>query len=120
MLSGTQRMANDGHGHVVVATPSGLYEVLPNRDGSFSARAYPLAPQLAGTSMRGIARNGSQLWFGCGRRLCIEDAGNVSTFGPAQGLPEDAWDAISITPDASLWIRSPSRLYRKPPGAAAQ
>jgi signal transduction histidine kinase/ActR/RegA family two-component response regulator len=120
MLSGTQGMANDVHGHVVVATatPSGLYEVAPKGDGYLSARPYPLGPELAGTSIRGVARSGSELWFGCGRRLCVEDAGRVSTFGPAEGLPDDAWDAISITPDGSVWTRSPSKLYRKPPGAA--
>src|ERR1039458_9751781 len=74
-------------------------------------------PELAGTGMRGIARNGLQLWFGCGRRLCVEDHGRVSIFGPAEGLPEDAWDAIATTPDGSVWTRSPSKLYRKPPGA---
>ena len=68
--------------------------------------------------MRGIARDGSQLWFGCGRKLCVEDQGRVSKFGPAEGLPDDAWDAIGITPDGSVWIRSPNRLFRKPPGAA--
>jgi len=117
MLSGTQGMANDENGHVVVATPSGLYEVAPKSNGSLSARPYPLGPELAGTPMRGIARNGSQLWFGCGRQLCVEDGGRVSRLGPAEGLPDDAWDAIAITPDGSVWTRSPSRLYRKPAGA---
>ena len=68
--------------------------------------------------MHGIARNGSQLWFGCGSRLCLEDGGKISRFGPAEGLPAGNWDAIAITPDGSVWTRSPSRLYRKPPGAA--
>jgi signal transduction histidine kinase/streptogramin lyase/ActR/RegA family two-component response regulator len=118
MLGGGQRMANDAHGHVVVATGSGLYQVAPNGASSFSAHPYPLGPELTGTPMRGIARNGSQLWFGCGRKLCVEDQGRVSMFGPAEGLPDDAWDAIGITPDGSVWVRSPSRLFRKPPGAA--
>jgi len=118
MLSSAQGMANDAHGRVMVATPSGLYEAAPDGDGSFSAHPYPLGPQLAGTPARGIARNGSQLWFGCGRRLCVEDGGRVSIFGPAEGLPDDAWDAIGITPDGSVWSRSPSKLYRKPAGAA--
>jgi len=118
MLSGTQGMANDAHGGVVVANPSGLFSVAATGDGSFSVRLHPLGPELAGTPMRGIARKGSQLWFGCGRRLCIEDGGRVSMFGLVEGLPDDAWDAIGITPDGSVWARSPSRLYRKPPGAA--
>ncbi len=118
MLASTQAMANGTHGEVLVAAPNGLYTVAPDASGGFSARPYPLGPQLAGTPMRGIARNGSQLWFGCGRRICTEDRGHVSIFGPAEGMPEDAWDAIGITPDGSVWARSPSRLYRKPPGAA--
>jgi signal transduction histidine kinase/CheY-like chemotaxis protein/streptogramin lyase len=118
MLSGAQRMVNDEHGRVVVATPSGLYDAAPDAAGSFSARPYPVGPELAGAPMRGIARNGSQLWFGCGSRLCLEDGGKISRFGPAEGLPAGNWDAIAITPDGSVWTRSPSRLYRKPPGAA--
>jgi ligand-binding sensor domain-containing protein len=117
MLSGAQGMADDAHGNVMVATPSGLYIVAPKADGSLFARPYPLGPDLADTPIRGIARNGLQLWFGCGRRLCVQDGGRVSIFGPAQGLPDDSWDAIAITPDGSVWTRSPSRLYRKPPGA---
>jgi signal transduction histidine kinase/ActR/RegA family two-component response regulator len=142
MLSGADGMANGMNGQVDVATTSGLFEVLPDGAGSFSVRPYPLGPPLAGesegglrldgagksggglrldgagTTIRGIARNGSQLWFGCGRQLCVEDHQHVSTFGPAQGLPDDAWDAVGVTPDNSVWIRSPSKLYRKPPGAA--
>ncbi|MGO9257563.1 MAG: ATP-binding protein [Bryobacteraceae bacterium] len=118
MLSGAQGMVDDAHGRVLVAAPTGMYEVAPDGAGSFSAHPYPLGPALAGAPMRGIARSGSQLWFGCRRRLCVEDRGRVSMFGPAEGLPEDAWDAIGIAPDGSVWTRSPSKLYRKPPGAA--
>ena len=116
MLSGAQRMANDAHGNVALATPNGLYEAVPD-GGSYVARPYPLGPELAGTPIRGIAREGSQLWFGCGRKLCVEEQGRVAIFGPSEGLPEDAWDAIATTPDGSVWARSPSKLYRKPPGA---
>lgn len=118
MLTGTQRMVNDAKGHVLVATPSGLYEAAPDGAGGYSARPYPLGPAFAGVPMRGIARSGSQLWFGCGQRLCVEDRGRVSVFGTDEGLPEDAWDAIALAPDGSVWTRSRTKLYRKPPGAA--
>jgi signal transduction histidine kinase/CheY-like chemotaxis protein/streptogramin lyase len=117
MLYAAQGMANDARGHVAVATPSGLYDAAPDGAGNWAAHPYPLGPELAGTPMRGIARHGSQLWFGCGRKLCVEDQGRVSTFGSAEGLPDDAWDSIAITPDGTVWARSPGRLYRKPPGA---
>jgi signal transduction histidine kinase/CheY-like chemotaxis protein len=118
MLSGAQGMAEDAHGNVMVSTPGGMYIAEPKKNGSYSARPYPLGPELAGMSMRGIERSGPQLWFGCGHRLCLQDGGRVSIFGPAEGLPDDAWDAIAVTADGSVWARSPSRLYRKPPGAA--
>jgi signal transduction histidine kinase/streptogramin lyase/ActR/RegA family two-component response regulator len=118
MLASAHGMANGAGGHVAVATPNGLYDAAPRGDGSFSVRPYPLGPALAGTFIRGIARNGSQLWFGCGRRVCVEEGGRVSTFGPAEGLPDDLWDAIAVAPDKSVWIRSPSKLYRKTPGEA--
>ena len=118
MLSTAQGMTDGADGKVFVATPSGLYTAALKGDGYLSARPYPLGPELIGTPIRGILQNGSQLWFGCGRRLCVEDRGRISIFGPAEGLPEDAWDAIGITPDGSVWTRSPSRLYRKPPDAA--
>jgi ligand-binding sensor domain-containing protein len=84
MLSGAQGMANDPGGGVVVATPSGLYEVAPGGAGSLAARPYPLGPELSGKESRGIARSGSQLWFGCERQLCVEDRGRISKFGPAE------------------------------------
>ncbi|MCX6625456.1 MAG: hypothetical protein NTY38_31225, partial [Acidobacteria bacterium] len=66
----------------------------------------------------GILRHGSQLWFGCGQRLCVEEGGRVVAIGPEAGLPADAWDGIRALPDGSLWVRSASRLYRRPPGGA--
>ena len=118
MLAGTESMANQANGHVVVATTSGLYEAASASDGSFSARPYPLRGAAVPASIRSVARHGSELWFGCGRQLCVEDGGRVSIFGPAEGLPDDSWDAIRVTPDGSVWARSPGRLYRKPPGGA--
>ncbi len=120
MMSGTHTMANGERGRVLIATLAGLYEAAPspNGDGSFSAHPYPLEPKLASTTMRGIARNGKQLWFGCGRKLCLEAGGKLTVFGPDEGLPDEAWDAIDFTADGSVWVRSPGSLYRKPPGAA--
>jgi hypothetical protein len=111
-------MANDAHGNVAVATPNGLYEAAPDGAGSYAARPYPLGPELAGTPMRGIARNGSQLWFGCGRRLCVEDrrarfdlraGGRIA--GRCLGRDRHHAGRFRLGPQSE-------QLYRKPPGAA--
>ena len=118
LQAGAQGMADGAHGGVLVATAAGLYEALPgSSSGPFRVRLYPLPAEFADTPVHGIVRHGSQLWFGCGQRLCLEDGGRVSVFGSENGLPEDSWDGIQVAPDGSVWIRSPSRLYRKPPGA---
>jgi signal transduction histidine kinase len=119
MTANTQAITNDAHGHVVISTRAGLFEVLTDgRTGSLSARPYPLGPEFSGMPMHGILGQGSQLWFGCGKQLCVDDSGHVAVFGPGDGLPADSWDAIRITPDGSVWTRSTGKLYRRPPGAA--
>ena len=115
-LAGAQRIAEDVHGHVVVSTTSGLQEVLLASGGSFALLPYHLTAALDGKPTHGILRHGSQLWFGCDLHLCVEDGGRTSIYGPESGLPEDSWDGIAVSPDGAVWVRSPSRLYQKPPG----
>jgi signal transduction histidine kinase/CheY-like chemotaxis protein/streptogramin lyase len=115
-LGGAQRIAEGVDGQVVISTGNGLTEVLPTSGGSFVLRPHRLLAGLEGKPMRGILRHGSQLWFGCDVRLCVEDGGRTSIFGPGNGLPEDSWDGIAVAADGTVWVRSPSRLYRKPPG----
>ncbi len=117
MFSSTQSMANGVQGHVLVSTPAGLYDAAPHGADEFVASPFPLGPGFSGMPTRGIARRGPELWFGCERRLCREEGGRITVFGPAEGLPEDAWDAIGFTPDGSVWARSPSKLFRKAGGS---
>jgi signal transduction histidine kinase/CheY-like chemotaxis protein/ligand-binding sensor domain-containing protein len=116
MFSRAQSMADGLHGHLVVATSSGLMELAPNGAGGFlAARPYPA---MAGKRARGVFRHGSDLWFGCEDRLCVERNGQVLEFGVEQGLPSDSWDAIGVTPEGTVWVRSPSKLYRKASASA--
>jgi PAS domain S-box-containing protein len=118
MLRGAQVMADSVRGGIVISTPTGLYEASRGPDGSFATHPYPLPAALAGRSTNGVARQGAHLWFGCERRLCMEEAGRVSIFGQEQGLPEDSWDGIQITPDGSVWVRSTKSIYHRAPGQA--
>ncbi len=108
-----QVMADGADGAVLIATTTGLYEASRGGDGGFSMHPWPLPAALAGMQMHGIVRQGARLWFGCGMQLCRKEAGRVSIFGPAEGLPEDSWDGIRTSPDGSIWVRSPKNLYRR-------
>jgi signal transduction histidine kinase/ligand-binding sensor domain-containing protein/CheY-like chemotaxis protein len=118
MLNRAQAMADGPHGHLVVATTAGLLEVVPDSaNRSWMAQPYLARPGLAGKRAQGILRNGSQLWFGCENRLCVEESGHIEELGEEAGLPADSWDSIGVTPDGTVWVRSTTKLYRRPPGA---
>jgi signal transduction histidine kinase/ligand-binding sensor domain-containing protein/ActR/RegA family two-component response regulator len=117
-LAGTQRIAGDAGGHVVVSTTAGLEDVLPSSGSSFVVHPHRLTADLESKPMHGVLRHGSELWVGCDLHLCVEEGGRISVFGPESGLPEDSWDGIAVAPDGTVWVRSPSRLYHKPPGEA--
>ncbi len=113
---GAQVMTDGTHGSVLITTSSGIYEASAAGDGSFSLHSYGLPAALAGKRMYGIVRQGGRLWFGCDQELCLEEGGRVSVFGQEQGLPADMWDGIQISPDGSVWVRSPKSIYRMAPG----
>ena len=77
---------------------------------------WPLPAPFEGMRMHGIVRQGARVWFGCGMRLCLQEAAHISVFGPGEGLPEDSWDGIRISADGSVWARSPKNIYRLAPG----
>jgi signal transduction histidine kinase/ligand-binding sensor domain-containing protein/ActR/RegA family two-component response regulator len=116
LLRGAQVMADAAGGGVLITTSAGLYEASPRSDGSFSTHSFPMPAALAGKPMHSILRQGPRVWFGCDQQLCMEQAGQVSVFGRDQGLPEEVWDGIQISPDGSVWVRSPKCVYRRAPG----
>ena len=118
LLRGSQMIADAVGGGVLIATEAGIREVSRRADDSFSTRPHPLPDALAGKPIHGILRHGSSLWFGCGQSLCLEESGRISVFGKEQGLPEDSWDAIQISADGSVWVRSPKSVYRRGPQQA--
>jgi PAS domain S-box-containing protein len=118
LLRGAQVMADSGGGSILITTPDGVYEASRGADGAFSAHSDPLPKPLAGEPLHSILRQGKSLWFGCGRGLCLEEAGKVSAFGWKEGLPEDSWDGIRISLDGSVWVRSSKSIYRRARGQA--
>ena len=56
------------------------------------------------------------LLVGCGAAICRLKDSRVSVFGPADGLPADAWQVALRTPDGTLWARSLDHLAWRRPG----
>jgi signal transduction histidine kinase/ligand-binding sensor domain-containing protein/CheY-like chemotaxis protein len=116
LIRGAQVMADGSGGSVLITTLSGIQEASRGSDGSFSAHSYSLPGDLAGKPIQGILRTEGRLWVGCNQQLCMSEAGRTSVFGTEQGLPEEAWDGIQISPDGSVWVRSSKSLYRRAQG----
>ncbi len=115
MMAGAQAFADSPSGGVLVGAREGLFQLY----GASEASAPAAAPYRAGGARpRGLFREGTQLWYGCGDRLCMEELGRVTEFGEDSGVPSDVWNGIGRTPDGTVWIRSSTRLRRKAPGAA--
>lgn len=75
MQPGVQAVADDAAGRVLIAAQDGLYEVsVSSQPDFFSVRRHLLGAGREGQMVRGILRHGSELWFGCGQRLCLEGA----------------------------------------------
>ena len=59
------------------------------------------------------------LLIGCGVAICRANAGRVTVFGAADGLPAEAWQVARRTDDGTLWARSLDHLAWQRPGQAA-
>jgi len=99
MLPVTQSMANAANGDVLVATPSGLYEVAATGTANWAARPHPLGPELAGTPFgpsRATVRNSGLV------------AGGNSAWKPTGGFPRSGQhkDCRKITGTRSSSLRT--------------
>ena len=60
-----------------------------------------------------------RLWASCSNKLCeISPAdGTVKVWGPAEGVPDNEWDAILSDREGKLWARGTKYLVSLPAGA---
>ncbi len=56
------------------------------------------------------------LLIGCGGAICRTNAGRVTLFGTAEGLPAEDWQVALRTDDGTLWARSLDHLAWRRPG----
>jgi len=105
--SGHFGLGADRASHLYLTTNSGLMVL---REGEFARlRDQPNGPAHG----LHVTREGTA-WYGCGTGVCRLANGIVKVFGPAEGVPEDRWDALVTDRDDTVWIRSSRHLLKKP------
>ncbi|HVZ82813.1 MAG TPA: diguanylate cyclase [Terracidiphilus sp.] len=105
-VSWDQGLQADGHGSVWAGTDEGLFRLAfkPGSDDFTAQRVYP-AEGAAPEQAHGVFLDGSGVWFGCGKWLCLLDNGTVKTLGKDDGLPGASLPAILKDRDGDLWVR---------------
>jgi signal transduction histidine kinase/ligand-binding sensor domain-containing protein len=121
-IVGRSAIASDQAGRLLVSSSAGL--LIGTSWGS--SYHFVTGPAIPGDdpAVHGIhtAPNGV-VWYGCGRRICRlesnQNASNqVTALGEEYGIPPDRWDAIITDKEGTLWIRSSTRLLRRPRSAS--
>ena len=118
------RIASTPDNHLLVIDKESLLELFPVADGrSWDARPYFDEKQLQSTpalahvnSLYTDAKN--RVWLACGPRICGVESGRVSSWGEADGVPEDEWHSWSLDAQQRLWVRGLEHVLVLDSGAA--
>jgi diguanylate cyclase (GGDEF)-like protein len=88
----------------------------------FSARQIETTPGL-GKVVSFFTESDGTLWLGCGKQLCSRSsrpqgpgAGELRTWGDADGVPEGSYGAFLLDHGGRLWVRSGDHLLVREPG----
>jgi len=116
-VTGRQGIASDHDGRLYLATVRGLVVGAPSPKGmQFTLEPRPARVDIDSIFSVYTGPSGS-VWYGCGNGICVLDHGRAREAGADHGLPPDRWDAILADLDGNLWLRSATRLYKRPAGS---
>lgn len=118
-------------GRALVAAPDGdrlaisgrrLYRLEPHggqprAEPVFSEEALRRQP-LLGRIDSVLADARDQMWLGCGQGLCQYSHGELSVWGPEQGVPDEQWRTIVRDGEGRLWARGDQHTIVLPAAAA--
>ena len=105
-----QTLAADEQGGMLVVSGHRLYRLTQDAAGSWQAAA-PLFSDSQLQTERGLDQvtavfhRAGATWFGCGNELCRLSAGQLTHYGPGQGIPSDRWLGFLGARDGSVWVR---------------
>ncbi|MGH9604157.1 MAG: diguanylate cyclase [Terracidiphilus sp.] len=63
------------------------------------------------------ARNGSELWMGCGQALCQLAQGKMRVWGEKDGVSARTWTSLFVDRAGKLWARGSNRISVLDPGS---
>ena len=104
-----QTLAADEQGGMLVVSGHRLYRL--SRDAAGDEQAVAVFTDAQLRTERGLDQvsavfhRAGTTWFGCGNELCRLSAGQLTHYGPAQGIPADRWLGFLGTRDGSMWTR---------------
>ena len=96
---------SDGKGTTWLATDAGLMAF--TKDG---LRLYPKPAGIENPQAYSLFVEDNAVWFGCDTKLCRLQTGNVTVFGPDDGLPPSQWRRIQRAGNGELWAEGDTEL----------
>ena len=121
-LFGSHAISSGEGGRLYVATTKGL--LVGRTAGRQGQPEFQLTPKPDGLE-RGFVPSvwagpeGGDVWFACWRRICVLRDGQVSIYGPQEGVADEVWPAILKDPAGTVWARDRKKnVICLKPGAA--
>jgi signal transduction histidine kinase/CheY-like chemotaxis protein len=105
-VRGRQAIDSDSSGRVYAATSAGLMAGVPGR----WRRIWPDAGMAPETSLAVKVFSDHEVWFGCGKEICLWDGQAVRRYGAGQGVPADTWSAFVRDQRGRLYARGQATL----------
>ncbi|MDZ4799807.1 MAG: ATP-binding protein [Bryobacteraceae bacterium] len=98
----------DASGNIWAGTESGLYRARP--DAPQNGWQFQKVETPGEGYVTGLFADGETLWFRCGRGVCRLTGGALKTYGPGEGLKENAWGSVRVDKEGNTWARSRDAL----------
>ena len=110
-MYGPDTIGSSRTGQIYFATDRGL--AVGTRDGSgvWMFRRYnPDLPQAVKPATAVHVEASGQVWFGCGRSICLAAGKSLREFGEGRGVAAKLWGTIEAGPDGRVWARNQDQL----------
>ena len=110
-MYGQDSIDSDRNGTVYLTTERGLAVATQRTDGSWKLEKIRSSNAQANRPSVGVhVVDSNEVWYGCGRQICLWKNGRVVNFGPDQGVPDQLWGALAKDAQGRICARSRESL----------